>query len=72
MMYWWDGSGEWWMWLMMILFWLVIIGLIVWGVRAISGHRMESGSSALDIAQHRYAKGEISQEDFEKIKKNLS
>jgi len=72
MMYWWDGSGEWWMWLMMIIFWAVVIFLIVWGIKRLSERPgAGGGSSALDIARERYAKGEISHEEFEKIKKNL-
>jgi putative membrane protein len=73
MMYWYDGNGEWWMWLFMIIFWVVVISFVVWAVRRFSGHPgMSGGSSALDIAKERYAKGEISHEEFEKIKKNLS
>jgi putative membrane protein len=72
MMYWWDGSGAWWMWLVMIIFWAAVICLIVWGVKAYGGHQVGGSSSALDIAKGRYAKGEISHEEFEKIKKNLS
>jgi putative membrane protein len=76
MMYWYDGRGEWWMWLFMAIFWIVIIGLVVWGISRMSAHLhmsgMEGGSNALEIAKMRYARGEISQEEFEKIKKNLS
>jgi putative membrane protein len=60
----------------MIIVWIVIIGLIVWGVVALTrrgGSRSESGSnrSPMDIAKERYAKGEISKEQFEQIKKDL-
>lgn len=73
MMYWYNGNGEWWMWLIMIIFWIVVIGLVIWGVSALSRRTGgSSGSNALDIAKERYAKGEISHEEFEKIKKNLS
>jgi putative membrane protein len=72
----WEWNGGW-MWLgglMMIIFWVVVILLIVWLVRRSSGHSMgmTHNSDALSIAKMRYAKGEISQEEFEKIKKNLS
>jgi putative membrane protein len=60
----------------MILIWVVIVGLIVWGVVTLvrhSGSRPDRGSNRtpLDIAKERYAKGEITKEEFERIKKDL-
>ena len=60
----------------MIIVWIVIIGLIVWGVIALTrraGSRSETGTnrSPLDIARERYAKDEITKEEFERIKKDL-
>ncbi len=61
----------------MLIVWVVIIGLIVWGVMAI----IKSNSSAsntsqkrdpLEIAGERYARGDISKEEYEEIRKNLS
>ncbi|OGO19004.1 MAG: hypothetical protein A2144_12570 [Chloroflexi bacterium RBG_16_50_9] len=61
----------------MTIIWVVIIALIVWGVVAL----VRRGSAAsgtppkpdpLEIARERYARGEISREEFEEIKKNLS
>jgi putative membrane protein len=73
MMYWWNGTGGWWMWLIMVVFWGAVIALIVWGIKQFSGRSGGVGNSkAIDIAKERYAKGEISQEEFEKIKKTLS
>ncbi len=63
--------------LWMIIFWVVIIALIVWGVIALT-KRMTSAADTtqkrdpLDTARERYAKGEISKEEFEQIKKDLS
>lgn len=74
-----EGMG-WWMvfgGLWMLLFWGAIIAGIVWIVRKLYGHD-ESIASArkredpLDIAKERYAKGEISKEEFDQIKKDLS
>ena len=54
----------------------VIIGLVllvVWAVRRASGNSTQTGSanmgsqSAKDIAQIRYAKGEISRDEFQQI-----
>ena len=73
MMYWYDGNGEWWMWLFMVIFWIAVIAFVIWAVRRFGGHpSISGGSNALDIAKERYAKGAISHEEFEKIKKNLS
>ncbi len=60
----------------MIIVWIVIIGLIVWGVIALTrrgNSRSESGSNRtpIDIARERYAKGEITREQFEQLKKDL-
>ena len=75
-MMWWNWNGGW-MWfggILMIIFWVAVILLVVWLVRRMSGQGMGMShtSNALDIAKERYAKGEISHEEFEKIKRNLS
>ena len=72
MMFPWMFGGAW-----MIIVWIVITGLIVWGVIALvkhTGSGASSGSSRtpLDIAKERYAKGEINREQFEQIKKDLT
>jgi len=73
---WHDGMG-WWMVFWMVLFWGVIVALVVWGIKKLA-ERGSSGSSnsekrdPLDIAKERYARGEISREEFEQIKKDLS
>ena len=60
-------------WLWMILFWGLIISLIVWAVTKISQRdSLELTTSYIEIAKKRYAKGEISKEEFEQIKKDLN
>lgn len=58
----------------MLIFWLIVIILFVALVRWIAdqgrGSR-ESASRALDILKERYAKGEITKEQFEQMKKDL-
>ncbi len=77
--YWHDGIG-WWMifgGIWMIVFWGAIIALIVWGIKKLT-ERGDSGQGTgrepnpLGIAKERYARGEISREEFEQIKKDLS
>ena len=70
-----DGMG-WWMifgGLWMFIFWGGLIGLIVWGVNKLvrrNGNDRERNPVA--IARERYARGEISREEFEQLKKDLS
>jgi putative membrane protein len=71
------GYGAWGGMLFMGIFWVLVIGLIIWGISRMGrqGHMMhgdQSGSNAFEIAKERYAKGEIDQQEFEKLKKNLS
>ncbi len=62
--------------LIMILIWIAVIGLTVWAVSRLfrSGPGGGGGGepSALDIAKRRYAKGEITKEQYEQFKKDLS
>ncbi len=59
------GGGMW-------LLWIVIIGLIVWGVIALTRRGQSSTKrDSLEIAKERYAKGEITKEEFEQLKKDL-
>jgi len=58
---------------MVVFFWGGLIAFIVWGITKLS---QRNGSTPkhepLDVAKERYAKGEISKEEFEQIKKDLS
>ena len=65
-------------WILSILFWIFIIFLILALVRAARGDRWHrhwhDGSpekSPTDILKERYAKGEITAEQFEKMKKDI-
>ena len=72
-----DGMG-WWMvfggvW--SLIFGAVVIGLVVWGIKKLIERGPSSTAKkrdALDIAKERYAKGEISKQEFDQIKKDLS
>ena len=68
------GAWGWIGWIFMVLFLILIIvgiiALIKWLINQISGEKKIK--SPLDILKERYAKGEISKEEFEEKKKDLS
>lgn len=73
-MHWYDHMN--WGWgggLMMILWILVLAALIFWIVRVAqrNGNQPYQPESAIDILKKRYARGEISKEEFEERKKDL-
>ena len=77
MMWWpWSNAGGIWMGLgslFMIVFWAIVIALVVWLiVRLVRSGQYTASQSPLDIAKTRYAKGEITREEFEQLKKDLS
>jgi putative membrane protein len=62
----------------MIIFWgLIIVGLVLlirWLIQNTSGKGqtgVRTGSNAIDILKGRYAKGEISRDEFESMKKDI-
>ena len=68
-----DGMG-WWM-LFGTIFWVVVVGTFLYVAATLSGRNAppaERGTeSALDVARRRYAAGEISEDEFQRIKRNL-
>ena len=62
-----------------LLLGLLLIFLLVWavvaGVKGRWGQKIpfvrENGESALDLLKKRYAKGEINQEEFDRIKRDI-
>jgi putative membrane protein len=85
------GMGGGWIFggLMMLLFWVAVIGLVVWAIWAFSRRqsgrvdyqnasqasslqasteRAAQGDRALQIAKERYARGEISREQYDEIR----
>jgi putative membrane protein len=60
---------------LMLAFWIVvIIGIVYfikWLIATGKGHEIKSEDTALDILRKRYAKGEISKEEFERMKQDV-
>lgn len=56
-------------------FWIIVVGLVIWAVIQMSSknQNITSGSSEtpLDILKKRYAKGEITKEEYENMKRDL-
>ncbi len=74
-MHYWGWGFGWWFggMIMMVLFWIVvvvgIVALIKWLFSQSPGKR--SSQSALEILRKRYARGEITKEEFENMKKDI-
>ncbi len=67
---WWGGG------LLMILFWIVVIALAIWVLRWLFAgsqpQQITTAPSAADIAKARYARGEISREQYHALIEDLS
>ena len=72
-----EGWPGWWMMPFMgfgmLLFWGAVIGLLVWAIRSFSGQNGSASGSRrpLEIAERRYAQGEITLQEFDEIKTGL-
>lgn len=60
----------------MVLLWGLLIFLVVWGILRLTGGQkpspLESNDSPLEILKKRLASGEVSDEEYEKIRKKIS
>ena len=67
----WGGTGSWLGPIVMVLFWLLLIGGIVALVRSY-GRSQPGADRAEQILRERYARGEISREELEDLKRGLT
>lgn len=65
-----DGWSWLWMASMMVLFWGAVIALAMWAIRSFTGPRRHD-DDAVDTLRARFARGEISQEEFDKTRRAL-
>jgi len=66
----WGGMGFGW------IFWIVIVAVVIWAIIRIANTSQNrksdtSGETPLDILKKRYARGEITKEQYEQMKKDL-
>jgi putative membrane protein len=64
-----DGWSWLWMAAMMVLFWGGIFAIAVYAIRAFAGPR--GTDQAMDVLRRRFASGEITPDEFEKMRKAL-
>lgn len=70
----WNGWGMmgWYGGIMMLLFWVAVVALAVWLVRALlPTERRDGRDPALDTLRQRYAAGEISAAEYEQARQAL-
>jgi len=60
----WEG-------ILFVLFWAAVIGLAVWAVSAWRPRDERGERTALDIAKERYARGDITRDEFDQIRHDL-
>lgn len=64
-----------WGWIFMLIFWALVIAVLIYGVRWLTGRKRSEGNGGgqapQEIIKERYARGEITREEFEQMKNDL-
>ena len=63
----WFSGG----WFTMAIWWVVLAAAVFFVIKSLTRQRPVSGESPLGILKRRYARGEISKEEFEEKKHSL-
>ena len=63
----WFGGHMWWLWLLLI----VIVVVLVKSLSGTTGNAPPDNESALSLLKKRYARGEIDEEEYQRMRKQL-
>ncbi len=68
-----EGMG-WWMvfgavWI--AIFWALVVVVAAWVIARLTSHQTDLSSDAMTIARQRYARGELTREEFERMSEDL-
>lgn len=71
-----GGGWGWWMlvgWLWMLAFWALVIWAVVYLTRRLAGppERPAANRTALEILEERYARGELTDDEFERARQRI-
>lgn len=65
--------NHWWLWMLVwLIFWVVIIGGVLLLIRTIIVTKTGSQKRSVDILNERYAKGEITKEEYLEKKRDIT
>jgi len=69
--FWGPWTAVWFIW--HLFWWAFVIAALIWFVKWLvrGGGKHRGGSSALDVLKERYAKGEVSKQEFDEKKKDI-
>jgi len=71
---WWDHMGWGWMWfggILSFILLIVFVLIVIWAIKRFGEHPGDN-TDAIGILRERYARGEVTKEEFDRIKKDLS